>query len=91
MEFSATMKMAVGSTIFRRRTNHQVTDGLALQKRMYIIVWREETEQISSKIQESYFGWNLLYLSKKHPRPNFKFNQILNLDLSEKIGKIVIT
>ena len=39
-------------------------------------------------IKQSYFGWNLLCLSIKHPGPNLSLS-IPNLDLSEKIGKVV--
>ena len=39
----------------------------------------------TSKIQQSFLGWNLLYFLKKAPNANLK----LEIDPSEKIGKAV--
>ena len=41
-------------------------------------------------VKNSHIGCNLLYLSKKRPGPLLKSLSIQNLDLSEKIGKVVI-
>ena len=40
--------------------------------------------------KNSYFGWNLLYLSKKTSWTTLKSLSMPNLDVSEKIAKVVI-
>ena len=41
-------------------------------------------------LKKSNFGWNLLYFSKKTPYTKLETLSKLNLDLSQKVGKVVI-